>query len=106
MVADFRAQNVDTDKVSKAVKQFVASVAKTENSKKKIDSDKECFFLGEYLSGNAHLMNKDEVGYVQGLMVEYQNSKRNEYITDSTKKESRKAIKCKTVNIENCKKNG
>ena len=97
MVADFRAAKVDQSKVSKAVKQFVENVAKTENNGKRIDSDRESFLLSEYLSGNAHLMNNDEIGYVQGFIFEYQNSRFKQYeedfVTDNTKKEVSKVAK-------------
>ena len=97
MVADFKAVKVDQNKVSKAVKQFVEDVKRTENNKKRIDSDRESFALSEYLAGNAHLMNNDEIGYVQGFIFEYQDSKfkkyEENYVTDSTKKEVSKIAK-------------
>ncbi len=97
MVADFRTQKVDLNKVSKAVKNFVNNVAKTEGSKKKIDTEKEFNLLGQYLSGNGFTMNNDEIGYIQGFMFEYQEKKTQEFeennVTDNTKKEVSKIAK-------------
>ena len=97
MVADFRSQKVDLNKVSKAVKNFVENVAKTEGSKKKIDTEKEFNMLGEYLSGNGFRMNNDEIGYIQGFMFEYQDKQSKQFeeenVTDNTKKEISKIAK-------------
>ena len=84
---------VNLNKVSKAVKQFVADVAKTEGSKKKIDSEKEFAKLSDYLAGNGFSMSKDELGYVQGFMIEYQNKKFEDSTTENTKKEVSKIAK-------------
>ena len=97
MVADFRNQNVDLNKVSKHVKDYVANVAKTEGNKKKIDTEKEFELLGQYLSGAENGLNKDEFGYIQGFMIEYQQAKEKQFeedfVTDNTKKEVKKIMK-------------
>ena len=84
---------VNLDKVSKTVQQFVADVAKTEGSKKKIDSQREFEKLNEYLCGSANSMNKDELGYIQGLMIEYQQKQFDNSVTENTKKEVSKIAK-------------
>ena len=88
---------VDLNKVSKSVKQFVENVAKSEGSKKRIDTDNEYNLLSQYLSGGAATMNKDEIGYIQGFMFEYQDSKAKEFeensVTTNTKKEVSKIAK-------------
>lgn len=84
---------VNLDKVSKSVKQFVAEVAKMEGSKKKIDSQREFDKLSEYLCGSANSMNKDEIGYVQGLMIEYQQKQFDDSVTENVKKEVSKIAK-------------
>lgn len=93
MTKPFEPFKPDLSKVSKAVKQFVADIAKTEGNKKKIDSDNEYNKLSEYLAGTAFSMSKDEIGYVQGLMIEYQNKKFDENVTENTKKEVSKIAK-------------
>ena len=88
---------VDLNKVSKSVKQFVADIARTEGNKKKIDSENEYNKLSSYLSGASVSMNKDEIGYIQGFMIEYQNKKAEEFekncVTDNTRKEVSKIAK-------------
>lgn len=93
MVADFYAGKADLKKVSKSVQDFVANVAKTEGNKKKIDSDAEFTRLSMYLAGNGNSMNKDELCYVQGFMLEYQNKKFDDSTTENTKKEVSKIAK-------------
>ena len=93
MTKPFEPFKPDLSKVSKAVKQFVADIAKTEGNKKKIDSDNEYNKLSQYLAGTGFSMSKDEIGYVQGLMIEYQNKKFDESITENTKKEVSKIAK-------------
>ena len=84
---------LDLDKVSKAVKQFVADVAKTEGNKKKIDTQNEYDKLSAYLSGSAANMSKDEVMFVQGFMIEYQQKRFDDNVTANTKKEVSKIAK-------------
>ncbi len=88
---------VNLNKVSKAVKHFVEDVAKTEGSKKRIDTDNEFNQLSMYLSGAGTSMNKDEIGYIQGIMFEYQDKKAKEFeencVTENTKKEVSKIAK-------------
>ena len=93
MTADFSTGKVDLKKVSKTVKDYVANIAKMEGNKKRIDSEREFFALSDLLSGNAFNMNKDELDYVQGLMIEYQEQKFNDSVTDNTKKEVSKIAK-------------
>lgn len=93
MVADFNVGKPDLKKVSKSVQDFVADVAKTEGSKKKIDSEKEFEKLSQYLAGSGFTMNKDELSYVQGCMLEYQSKKFDDSVTENTKKEVSKIAK-------------
>lgn len=81
------------DKVSKAVKQFVADVAKTEGNKKKIDTQNEYDKLSLFLSRGGNNLNKDELGYIQGLMIEYQQKQFDDSVTEFTKKEVSKIAK-------------
>lgn len=92
---------VDFSKVSNNVKKLVADIMKMEGKKKQIDTDREFFALSEALSNSSFTMNKDEIGYIQGLMVEYQEKKFKEAekgfeencVTDFTKKEISKIAK-------------
>ena len=61
MTQPFKPFKPDLNKVSKAVKQFVADIAKTEGNKKKIDSDTEFNKLSMYLAGHGNSMNKDDL---------------------------------------------
>jgi len=96
MVANFN-RKVDLNKVSKTVKDYVANIAKTEGNKKKIDTDREFYALSNLLAGNVYTMNKDEIGYIEGFMFEYQNKKQKEFeedaVTENTKKEVSKIAK-------------
>ena len=92
MVADFNAK-ADLKKVSQAIKDFVSETAKIDGNKKKIDSEREFAELSNLLAGNAFSMSKDEMMYVQGLMLEYQNKKFDNSVTENTKKEVSKIAK-------------
>lgn len=92
MVAEFNGK-ADLKKVSQTIKDFVLKTAKMDGNKKKIDSDREFFELSNLLAGNCNSMNNDEINYVQGLMVEYQNKKFDNNVTENTKKEVSKIAK-------------
>ena len=99
MAADFNFlnQKVDLNNVSKHVKDFVANAAKQEGNKKKIDSQKEFELLSEYLAGGGFSLNKDELGYINGYMIEYQKTNEKqfveEFVTENTKNEVKKIMK-------------
>ena len=97
MTADFSTKKVDLSKVSNAVKKVVSNIAKTEGSKKKIDTEKEFCMLSQYLAGNSFSMTNDEIGYIEGFMIDYQKSKQKEFeedsVTQNTKKEVSKIAK-------------
>ena len=92
MVADFNMK-ADLKKVSQTIKDLVSQAAKLDGSKKKIDSEREFNELSNLLAGNAFSMNKDEMMYVQGFMLEYQNKKFENSVTENTKKEVSKIAK-------------
>lgn len=76
---------VDFNKISEAVQNTIKEIAKTEGSKKKIDTQRECMQLSQFLAGNHQNMNVHEKDYVVGLMIEYQEKAFEENVTDATK---------------------
>ena len=76
---------VDFNKISEAVQKTVKEIAKTEGSKKRIDTKRECMQLSHFLAGNYQNMNVHEKDYVAGLVIEYQEKAFEEQVTNSTK---------------------
>ena len=93
----FTPKKVDLSKVSNAVKNVVSNIAKTDGSKRKIDSYNEYQLLSMYLAGNSSQMTNDEIWYIEGFMIDYQNKQQEEFVenhvTDNTKKEVSKIAK-------------
>ena len=98
MVADFNVQKRDVDmkKVSKSVQDAVDNIKAFGGKKKKIDTEQEFFALSNLLAGNSGL-NRAEIDYVEGFMIDYQNEKAKQFekdcVTDNTKDEVKKIQK-------------
>lgn len=62
---------VDFNKISQKVAAFVDETMKLDGNKKKIDTQRECDKIGEYLNKNRADLGSQEVQYLEGLQVEF-----------------------------------
>lgn len=74
-------------RVSKSVQDQISLIKQMGGNKNKIDSQAEFAKLQDLLSKSSEKMGKDERMYVEGLMIDYQNTVKDAEVTQGAKKD-------------------
>ena len=94
---------VDFSKISQKVNDFVKETMKMEGNSKRIDTQKECDRIGEYLSQNRNKMGNVEIQYLEGLQVEYTTKAKQKDLEDSMTAGTKEAVDKIKKRMENKK---
>ena len=84
---------VDLNKVAEKVQDFVKEVKAEGGNKKRIDTQRECDKLAEYLANNERVMNIHEKNFIEGFMIEFKKTKREKEVDESVSKDTKKLVK-------------
>lgn len=83
-------EKIDMNSITKSVQEQITKIRQSGGNKKAIDTQVEYDQLQQMLSGGN--LKKAEMMYVQGLMLEYENSVKEANISDNARN-SMKSIK-------------